>query len=100
LLPNPRTLHSMDCIGTTVLPITKFFRSLSFPGAGVGRCASKDKKYAGDKTTTIVAPDGPIEDCVIGSAAPHDVPYGEALRERTREWYVLRRQRLYRRSRR
>ena len=50
-----------------------------FPNAGIGRCASKDKRYAGYKTTTIVSPAGCIEDFVTGSAAPHDAVYGEAL---------------------
>jgi DDE family transposase len=49
------------------------------PNAGIGYCASKDIRYAGYKTATIVAPCGVIEDFVTGSAAPHDAPYGEAL---------------------
>lgn len=53
--------------------------AIAFPNAGIGRCASKDIRYAGYKSTTIVAPVGVIEDFVTGSATPHDAPYGEAL---------------------
>lgn len=80
-MQSPDNLHIIDCIGTEVITITKFFRSQSFPHAGIGRCASKDKKYAGYKTALIVSPYGPIEDFVTDSAAPHDVVYGEALLE-------------------
>jgi hypothetical protein len=78
-LVEPSELHIVDCIGTTAITITKFFRSNSFPSAGIGRCASKDKKYAGYKTATIVTASGVIEDFITGSARPHDTPYGEAL---------------------
>lgn len=78
-VPNPRNLHIIDCVGTTAITLTKFFGSRSFPNAGIGRCAAKDTKYAGYKTTTIVSPAGAIEDFVTGGAAPHDTPYGEAL---------------------
>ncbi len=80
-LAGASNLHIIDCVGTTAITITKFFGSESFPNAGIGRCASKDKKYAGYKTATIVSPEGSIEDFVTGSAAPHDVLYGEALLE-------------------
>jgi hypothetical protein len=76
---NPANLHIIDCIGTTAITVTKFFGSNSFPNAGIGRCASKDIRYAGYKSATIVAPSGVIEDFVTGSATPHDAPYGEAL---------------------
>ncbi len=79
LLPNPGNLHIIDCIGTTAITVTKFFGSRSFPSAGIGRCASKDIRYAGYKTTTIVSPQGAVEDFLVGSASPHDAPYGEAL---------------------
>jgi hypothetical protein len=78
-IPNPHNLHIIDCLGTTAVTVTKFFGSESFPNAGIGYCASKDIRYAGYKTTTIVAPGGCIEDFVTGSATPHDAPYGEAL---------------------
>lgn len=76
---NPANLHIIDCIGTTAITVTKFFRSQSFPSAGIGRCASKDKRYAGYKTTTIVSSEGVIEDFAVGTASPHDALYGEAL---------------------
>lgn len=78
-LPNTLNLHIIDCVGTTAITLTKFFGSSSFPNAGIGRCAAKDTKYAGYKTTTIVSPLGTVEDFVTGNAAPHDTPYGEAL---------------------
>lgn len=78
-LPNPVNLHIIDCIGTTAITVTKFFGSDSFPSAGIGRCASKDERYAGYKTATIVSPYGTVEDFVTGSASPHDAIYGEAL---------------------
>jgi hypothetical protein len=76
---NVPNLHIIDCIGTAAITVTKFFGSEGFPNAGIGYCASKDIRYAGYKTTTIVAPTGVIEDFVTGSATPHDAPYGEAL---------------------
>src|ERR1700752_706338 len=79
MLPNPLNLHIIDCIVTAAITLTKFFGSRSFPNAGIGRCAAKDTKYAGYKTTTIVSPAGIVEDFVTGNAAPHDTPYGEAL---------------------
>lgn len=80
-IPNPANLHIIDCIGTSAITVTKFFSSRSFPNAGIGRCASKDIRYAGYKTTTIVSVCGAVEDFVAGNAAPHDAPYGEALLE-------------------
>jgi hypothetical protein len=77
--PNPYNLHIIDCVGTTVMTVTKFFRSQGFPNAGVGYCASKRIYYAGYKTATIVSSEGVIEDFLAGSAEPHDAPYGEAL---------------------
>ncbi len=79
LLPNLLNLHIIDCVGTTAITLTKFFGSRSFPNADIGRCAAKDTKYAGYKTTTIVSPSGVIEDFLIGNAASHDTPYGEVL---------------------
>ena len=82
VLPTPELYngyHVIDAVGTTAITITKFFGSRSFPNAGLGYCASKQLHYAGYKTTTIVGLTGVIEDFVIGSAAPHDAPYGEAL---------------------
>lgn len=79
-IPEPYTgYHVIDAVGTTAITVTKFFGSHSFPNAGLGYCASKQLHYAGYKTTTIVSLTGAIEDFVIGSAAPHDAPYGEAL---------------------
>jgi len=78
-LPNHHNLHIIDCLGTTAITTTKFFASRSFPNAGIGFCASKDIRYAGYKTATIVGMNGCIEDFVTGSATPHDAPYGEAL---------------------
>jgi hypothetical protein len=31
LVGNPTNLHIIDCIGTTAITVTKFFRSQSFP---------------------------------------------------------------------
>jgi hypothetical protein len=59
--------------------VTKFFGSQQFPNAGIGYCASKQLYYAGYRTATIVSFTGVLEDFVIGSAEPHDTPYGEAL---------------------
>ena len=79
-IPAPYTgYHVIDAVGTTAITATKFFGSRSFPNAGMGYCASKQLHYAGYKTTTIVSLTGTVEDFVIGSAAPHDAPYGEAL---------------------
>lgn len=79
-IPAPYTgYHVIDAVGTTAITVTKFFGSRSFPNAGLGYCASKQLRYAGYKTTTIVSLTGAVEDFVIGSAAPHDAPYGEAL---------------------
>lgn len=71
--------HIIDCVGSSVLTVTKFFGSRGFPNAGIGYCASKQLYYAGYKTATIVSFTGVIEDFVVGSAEPHDTPYGEAL---------------------
>lgn len=79
-LPEPYLgYHVIDAVGTTAITVTKFFGSRSFPNAGLGYCASKQLHYAGYKTTTIVSLTGVVEDFVIGSAASHDAPYGEAL---------------------
>jgi len=78
-LPNVINLHIIDCIGTEAITVTKFFQTESFPNAGIGFCASKDKRYAGYKTATIVSLDGLIEDFVTDSATPHDSVYGESL---------------------
>lgn len=69
----------IDCLGTSVITATKFFRSQSFPNAGIGYCASKRLYYAGYKTATIVSPAGFIEDFVTDSAHVHDAPCGEAV---------------------
>ena len=82
VLPTPELYngyHVIDAVGTTAITTTKFFGSRSFPNAGLGYCASKQLHYTGYKTTTIVGLTGVIEDFVIGSAAPHDALYGEAL---------------------
>lgn len=71
--------HIIDCVGTSVATVTKFFGSRCFPNAGVGFCASKQLYYAGYKTATVVSFTGVLEDFVVGSAEPHDTPYGEAL---------------------
>lgn len=71
--------HIIDCLGSSALTVTKFFGSQSFPNAGIGFCASKQLYYAGYKTATIVSFTGVLEDFVVGSAEPHDTPYGEAL---------------------
>jgi len=71
--------HIIDCVGSSVLTVTKFFGSQRFPNAGIGYCASKQLYYAGYKTATIVSFTGVLEDFVVGSAEPHDTPYGEAL---------------------
>jgi hypothetical protein len=71
--------HIIDCIGSSALTVTKFFGSQKFPNAGIGFCASKQLYYAGYKTATIVSFTGVLEDFVVGSAEPHDTPYGEAL---------------------
>lgn len=78
-LPVIQDHHIIDCIGSSALTVTKFFGSQSFPNAGVGYCASKQLYYAGYKTATIVSFTGVLEDFVVGSAEPHDTPYGEAL---------------------
>ena len=78
-LPVIPSHHIIDCIGTSVATVTKFFGSQSFPNAGIGLCASKRLYYAGYKTATIVSFTGVLEDFVVGSAEPHDTPYGEAL---------------------
>lgn len=78
-LPTIPGHHIIDCVGTSVATVTKFFGSQSFPNAGVGYCASKQLYYAGYKTATIVSFTGVLEDFVVGSAEPHDTPYGEAL---------------------
>jgi hypothetical protein len=79
VLPKIPGHHVIDCLGTSILTVTKFFGSHSFPNAGVGFCASKQLYYAGYKTATVVSFTGVIEDFVVGSAEPHDTPYGEAL---------------------
>ena len=71
--------HIIDCVGSSALTVTKFFGSQKFPNAGIGFCASKQLYYAGYKTATIVSFTGVLEDFVVGSAEPHDTPYGEAL---------------------
>jgi hypothetical protein len=71
--------HIVDCVGTSALTVTKFFGSQRFPNAGIGFCASKQLYYAGYKTATVVSFTGVLEDFVVGSAEPHDTPYGEAL---------------------
>lgn len=78
-LPTVPGHHIIDCVGTSVATVTKFFGSKSFPNAGVGFCASKQLYYAGYKTATVVSFTGVLEDFVVGSAEPHDTPYGEAL---------------------
>lgn len=78
-LPTIPGHHIIDCVGTSVATVTKFFGSQSFPNAGIGLCASKRLYYAGYKTATIVSFTGVLEDFVVGSAEPHDTPYGEAL---------------------
>lgn len=78
-LPTIPGRHIIDCLGSSVLTVTKFFGSQRFPNAGIGYCASKQLHYAGYKTATIVSFTGVIEDFVVGSAEPHDTPYGEAL---------------------
>lgn len=79
VLPTIPQHHIIDCIGSSVITATKFFSSHSFPNAGIGFCASKQLYYAGYKTATIVSLTGVLEDFVVGSAEPHDTPYGEAL---------------------
>jgi hypothetical protein len=79
LLPTIPGYHIIDCVGTSVATVTKFFGSQSFPNAGIGLCASKRLYYAGYKTATIVSFTGVLEDFMVGSAEPHDTPYGEAL---------------------
>lgn len=80
-LPKIYGHHIIDCIGSSAMTVTKFFRSREqkFPNAGIGFCASKQLYYAGYKTATIVSLTGVLEDFVIGSAEPHDTPYGGAL---------------------
>ena len=78
-LPVIPDYHIIDCVGSSALTVTKFFDSQGFPNAGVGYCASKQLYYAGYKTATIVSFTGVLEDFVVGSAEPHDTPYGEAL---------------------
>jgi hypothetical protein len=78
-LPTIPDYHIIDCIGSSALTVTKFFGSRQFPNAGIGFCASKQLYYAGYKTATIVSFTGVLEDFVVGSAEPHDTPYGEAL---------------------
>jgi DDE family transposase len=78
-LPTVPDHHIIDCVGTSVSTVTKFFGSRKFPNAGIGFCASKQLYYAGYKTATIVSFTGVLEDFVVGSAEPHDTPYGEAL---------------------
>lgn len=78
-LPTIPGYHIIDCIGSSALTVTKFFGSQQFPNAGIGYCASKQLYYAGYKTATIVSFTGVLEDFVVGSAEPHDTPYGEAL---------------------
>jgi len=78
-LPTIPGHHIVDCIGTSALTVTKFFGSQRFPNAGIGFCASKQLYYAGYKTATVVSFTGVLEDFVVGSAEPHDTPYGEAL---------------------
>ena len=78
-LPIAHGRHIIDCIGSSVLTVTKFFSSQGFPNAGIGYCASKQLHYAGYKTATIVSFTGVLEDFLVGSAEPHDTPYGEAL---------------------
>jgi hypothetical protein len=79
LLPVIPGHHIIDCVGSSALTVTKFFGSQRFPNAGIGFCASKQLYYAGYKTATIVSFTGVLEDFVVGSAEPHDTPYGEAL---------------------
>ena len=79
LLPTIPGHHIIDCVGSSALTVTKFFASQQFPNAGIGYCASKQLYYAGYKTATIVSFTGVLEDFVVGSAEPHDAPYGEAL---------------------
>ncbi len=79
LLPRITDHHIIDCIGSSALTVTKFFSSQGFPNAGIGYCASKELRYAGYKTVTMVSFTGVLEDYVVGSASPHDTPYGEAL---------------------
>lgn len=78
-LPKVAGCHIVDCLGSSVLTVTKFFGSQGFPNAGIGFCASKQLRYAGYKTAAVVSFTGVIEYFVVGSAAPHDTPYGEAL---------------------
>ncbi len=78
-LPVIAGYHIIDCVGSSVATVTKFFGSQGFPNAGLGFCASKQLYYAGYKTATVVSFTGVIEDFVVGSARPHDTPYGEAL---------------------
>jgi hypothetical protein len=78
-LPTIPGHHVIDCIGSSALTVTKFFGSKKFPNAGIGFCASKQLYYAGYKTATVVSFTGVLEDFVVGSAEPHDTPYGEAL---------------------
>lgn len=78
-LPTIPGHHIIDCLGSSALTVTKFFGSQQFPNAGIGFCASKQLYYAGYKTATIVSFTGVLEDFVVGSAEPHDTPYGEAL---------------------
>jgi len=78
-LPTIPGYHIIDCLGSSALTVTKFFGSQRFPNAGIGFCASKQLYYAGYKTATIVSFTGVLEDFVVGSAEPHDTPYGEAL---------------------
>src|ERR1700685_2420932 len=54
-LPKVPGYHIIDCLGTSVLTVTKFFGSQGFPNAGVGFCASKQLRYAGYKTATVVS---------------------------------------------
>lgn len=61
------------------LPRQSSFGAVLFPNAGLGYCASKQIRYAGYKTATIVSFTGVLEDFETGTAAPHDAMYGEAL---------------------
>jgi hypothetical protein len=71
--------HIIDCTGTSVITVTKFRHQSTFENADVGYCASKDQRYAGYKTLTVISLNGVIEDFETGTARPHDVEYAKGL---------------------
>jgi hypothetical protein len=54
LLPPTPDQHIIDCVGSSVINVTKYFDSESFEEAGIGHCASKRLNSTYAKTQTCV----------------------------------------------